>query len=695
MTRITRLMVANRGEIARRIFRTCREMGIGTVAVYAEPDADAPFVREADLAVTLGGNTSAETYLDIEKLIFAARRSGADAVHPGYGFLSENAAFARAVIDAGLTWVGPRPDAIGAMGDKLAAKRLMEHAGVPILRGIEIQDGPVAEALEAPAAPPARPGAVPVSDRPGASSASATGLTDLMYPVLVKAAGGGGGRGMRIVRDPAQLANAIASARREAQSAFGNGTVFLERYLERARHIEVQVFGDSKGSLVHLFERECSIQRRHQKIIEEAPSAAVSPGLRARLGAAAIAAARTVNYDNAGTVEFMLEEGTGEFFFLEMNTRLQVEHPVTEAITGLDLVREQIRVAESHPLSFTQESLQITGHAIEARLYAEDPRKDFLPAPGRLLAFAPDPAVPVRWDSGVESGSEVSVYFDPMLAKVIAHAPTRDEAAMRLALALERLQQPGLTTNRDFLVGVLRNEAFLGGDTTTDFIDRIQPARERVASTEELTFAALAAALTAQSARIDLQPVLRTLPSGWRNNPSQFQKVAFAYGDAAIVVEYLARSGGRFDVRVGEAAHRVTVHGQTLSRIDLDIDGLRRRVTVRRDGDRWFTHDGAAELELVEQPRFPERGGDAHGGGYESPMPGKVVEIRVATGDAVREGQLLLIVEAMKMEHHINCTKAGTVTEIRVTPGQQVEGGAVLLVIEAARSEPVKLETKP
>ncbi|MEP6872485.1 MAG: biotin carboxylase N-terminal domain-containing protein, partial [Anaerolineaceae bacterium] len=412
MQPIRRLLVANRGEIARRVFRTCREMGISTVAVYAEPDADAPFVCEADLAIALGGTTSAESYLDSAKIINAARISGADSIHPGYGFLSENADFAQAVLAAGLTWVGPHADAIGAMGDKLSAKARLVLVGVPML---------------------------PSVDASGLSTDElAARAKEIGYPLLVKASGGGGGRGMRVVADQSELTNAVSSARREAKSAFGNDTVFLERYLESSRHVEVQVFGDKHGNVTHCFERECSIQRRHQKVIEEAPSSAVSEDLRRRMGEAAVAAALAIGYDNAGTVEFLLD-ADGTFYFLEMNTRLQVEHPVTEAITGLDLVREQIRVAEGHPLSFAPDGLRINGHAIEARLYAEDPEKNFFPVSGKVVRFEPNPLTPVRVDSGIESGSVISIYFDPMLAKLIAHAPTREEAAMRLAAALAGL----------------------------------------------------------------------------------------------------------------------------------------------------------------------------------------------------------------------------------------------------------------
>ena len=405
---IKRLLVANRAEIARRVFRTAREMGIFTVAVYSEGDSEAPFVGDADLAVALNGTTAADSYLNAEKILSAAKSVGADAIHPGYGFLSENADFAKAVSDAGIIWVGPPPSAIAAMGDKLAAKRTMVDAAVPTLPSVEVTDATDLSAVS----------------------------KDIGFPLLVKASAGGGGKGMRVVDAENELEDAIAGAKREALGAFGDDTVFLERYLSTPRHVEIQVLGDRYGKVIHCFERECSIQRRHQKVIEEAPSPVLSQILRNQMGEAAVAAVEAIGYESAGTVEFLLngEGDDAEFFFLEVNTRLQVEHPVTEEITGLDLVREQIRIANGEPLGYEQSDLSISGHSIEVRLYAEDPSNDFLPATGRINIWGPVGEPRVRYDSGVESGSEVSVEFDPMLAKVISHAPTRTEAALKLSL---------------------------------------------------------------------------------------------------------------------------------------------------------------------------------------------------------------------------------------------------------------------
>ena len=472
-------------------------MGIGTVAVYADPDAGAPFVAEADRAVALRGRTAAQTYLNIEALLEAAAAAGADAVHPGYGFGSERAGFARAVAGAGLTWVGPPPEVIEAMGDKLAAKRLLAEVGVPVLESWEVTGDALPD------------------------------LTGVPLPLIVKAAAGGGGKGMRVVGagpgaaggagGSPELADAVAAARREAAAAFGDGTVFLERYITGARHVEIQILADSHGGLVHCFERECSIQRRHQKIIEECPSPAVDAGLRDRMGAAALAAAKAVGYLGAGTVEFVLEP-SGDFWFLEVNTRLQVEHPVTEAVTGVDLVREQLLVAQGLPLSVTQDGLAMNGHAIEARLYAEDPAAGFLPATGTVLDWCPAAAPPCRWDAGVAAGSVVGVEFDPMLAKVIAHAPARAEAALGPGPGpASAAGSGGVTTNRDFLVAALRHPDFLAGHTTTSFIEDTGVTLARQPSPGELRTAATGAALAAQAARRAAAPVLATLPSGWRN----------------------------------------------------------------------------------------------------------------------------------------------------------------------------------
>ena len=649
---IRRLLIANRGEIARRVQRTAHEMGIDTVAIYADGDATAPFVREADIAIALNGNIPAETYLDAAKVLAACKRSGADAVHPGYGFLSENADFARSVVTAGLRWIGPSGAAIAAVGDKLAAKAVMLELGVPTLPALELDDDTDLDAA----------------------------AREIGFPLLVKAAAGGGGRGMRIVRAGEDIAEAVTSARREARSAFGNGTVFLERWLTQPRHVEIQILGDNHGNLMHLFERECSIQRRHQKIIEEAPSPAVDAALRERMGAAALTVARRIGYTSAGTVEFLLDGD--EFWFLEVNTRLQVEHPVTEAITGLDIVREQIRIAEGEPLGYVQEDLSIRGHAIEARLYAEDPVNDFLPAGGTVLEWRPDHTSYARFDSGIESGSRVSADFDPMIAKVIVAAPTRREAASRLARTLERTRLQGVTNNRDFLVATLRAPAFLSGDTTTDFIERVNPDRKRRLSTAETHDALIAATIYGQALRRAKATVLRNLPSGWRNSLMPPQSARYRIGDIETNVDYHARRDGAFDVMIGKASYVVAVFTLDTNGVDIEVDGRRVSATVSQHANRWLVHGPGGDVDIVELPRFPTGTLATVAGGLVAPMPGNVTSIGVAEGDYVSEGQLLLTLEAMKMEHRIIAQRSGKVSRILVQPGDQVDNGALLAVLE-------------
>ncbi|MFI5852342.1 biotin carboxylase N-terminal domain-containing protein [Micromonospora chalcea] len=664
---IDKLLVANRGEIARRVFATCRALGVATVAVHSDADADAPFVADADQAVRLPGNTPAETYLRIDAVLDAARRSGADAVHPGYGFLAENAEFAAAVTDAGLTWVGPSAKAIAAMGDKMAAKALLADAGVPML---------------------------PTWTDPAEVTA---------FPVLVKAAAGGGGRGMRIVRDAAGLGEAVAGARREAAAAFGDGTVFIERYVERGRHVEVQIFGDTHGTVVALGVRDCSIQRRHQKIVEEAPGV-LPDDVRAELHEAAVAAGRAVDYVGAGTVEFLLAPD-GQVHFLEMNTRLQVEHPVTELTTGLDLVRLQLLVAEGEPLPVAT-TPPADGHAIEVRLCAEDPAQGFRPATGTLHRFAIPgvaaefgPARGLRLDSGVVDGSTVSVHYDSMLAKLVAWAPTRAEAARALAGALARAELHGVATNRDLLVRVLRSPEFAAMDVDTGFLDRHPEVFEPLLPAEQLPVAALAAALAGAAARRAAAPVLAGLPSGWRNVPSFPQVTSFTVGDGEeIEIRYrLDRTGGLAEWgRKGPLLTDPVAEGSPVNtelpqvelvtaapdRVVLDVDGVRRAFRVHRVGSSVFVDgpDGAASL--TELPRLPLPTAELAAGSLLAPLPGAVTRVHVEVGQRVAAGDLLLTLEAMKLEHPVLAPADGVVTELPVPAGGQVETGAVLAVVD-------------
>jgi propionyl-CoA carboxylase alpha chain len=664
MTRIRKLLIANRGEIASRVIRSARALDIATVAVFSDADARAPFVAEADESVGLPGCTPAETYLRPELIIDAATRTGADAVHPGYGFLSENADFAEACAAAGLTFVGPPPAAIRSMGSKTSAKQLMARAGVPVLPGIAIGDG---EQLPAG-----------LADRAEA---------EIGFPVLVKAAFGGGGRGMRVVATPGELTEAVAAARREAVGAFGNGTVFLERLVERPRHIEVQVFADSQGQVVHLFERECSIQRRYQKILEESPSPVVDDTLRAELGSAAVAAAKAIGYVGAGTVEFILD-ASGEFFFLEVNTRLQVEHPVTELVTGLDLVALQLMVAEGKPLPDEAVQASLSGHAIEARLYAEDVAAGYLPATGSLLLFDVPSLPGVRIDTGVRTGGQVSVHYDPMLAKVIAHAPTREQAARLLARALAETRVLGVVTNRDLLVGILREQEFLDGRIDTGYLTRHDPATLMAGDERRLPLLALATALADQALRRAETSVLPGIQSGWRNVPNARQQVGYQAAERGFGVEYGIR-GLFVDAAVdGVELGPVLLHACTAAEVDLEIDRVRRLVTVARVGDVRYAASAVGATTLVEQPRFPETQRQATAGSLLAPMPGTVVRVEAQPGDSVHAGQVLVVLEAMKMEHSVRTPQEGTLARLNVSAGQTVEEGTVLAVVENAAGSP-------
>jgi acetyl/propionyl-CoA carboxylase alpha subunit len=640
---IRSVLIANRGEIACRIARTCGDLGIRTVAVFSDADEGALHVRSCDTAVHLAGNAPADTYLRADLLIDAARRAGADAVHPGYGFLAESATFAQAVIDAGLTWIGPPPAAMEAMGTKVGAKALMRSAGVPVL---------------------------PVSCVVGADDIPAIG-----FPLMVMASAGGGGRGMRVVARAADLDDALASAGREAAAAFGDGTVFCERYVERGRHIEVQVFGDQAGTVVALPERECSIQRRHQKIVEESPSPAVDDVLRRHLSEAAIAAASAVGYVGAGTVEFLLDPD-GAFWFLEMNTRLQVEHPVTEAITGLDLVAAQLSIADGATVADALSSGTTRGHAIEVRLTAEDPAAGYRPSVGTFARFE-DRSTGVRIDTGIESGSTVSPFYDSMVAKVIAHGATRAEAIRRLDAWLATAQLHGPVTNRDQLRNILRHPEFVAGNVHTGFLDE-HPCSDAIRG--DVTLAAAAATLTLQAANRAGATVLAAVPSGFRNNPAVDQVVELALDETPIRVAYrLGRDG---HVTVDGTALAATLVAATPDTVVVDDGGLRRTFRVAGYGDQCFVdaHDGHVTFTVL--PRHPDPGAGATAGSLVAPMPGNVLRVLVGPGDTVTAGQPLVVVEAMKMEHQVLAPADGTVASVHVTMGEQVDTGQVLLQME-------------
>ncbi|SDJ39276.1 propionyl-CoA carboxylase alpha chain [Frankineae bacterium MT45] len=658
---ISRVLVANRSEIAARVFRTCRGLGISTAAVYSDPDADADYVTDADVAARLPGASPAQTYLRGDLIIDAARRMGADAIHPGYGFLSENADFAAAVIDAGLTWIGPPVAAIESMGSKIEAKLLMAKAGVPTLTQLEPSE-----------------------------------ITAAELPVLIKASAGGGGRGMRIVRDLAALPAELAAAQSEARSAFGDDTVFCEPYLATGHHIEVQILADSHGRVWTVGERECSIQRRHQKVIEEAPSPLVerTPGMRERLFDAARLAAEAIGYVGAGTVEFLADD-EGRFYFLEMNTRLQVEHPVTECTTGLDLVAWQLRVAAGEHLPPTPPA--IDGHSIEVRLYAEDPAAGWQPQSGVVQRFdVPDVAARfelptrhgVRLDSGIGSQSTlVGIHYDPMLAKVISWAPTRTEAATMLAATLARTRLHGLVTNRDLLVNLLRHPAFLAGATDTAFFATHGGTTDGTAGTlaapladaQALQLSALAAALADAADRRERATTQPDLPSGWRNVVSQSQRSTFQHGQQQLPVEYRLGRGGL----VSEQYPDARLLSLTATEVVLEVDGVRQRFTVARYPDDQSTYvdsaGGSVTLQRVE--RFADPSSQLAEGSLLAPMPGSVVRVEVTLGESVSAGQPLLTLEAMKMQHQICAPIDGVISELSVSVGDQVDVGAVLAVV--------------
>ncbi|WP_460852404.1 acetyl/propionyl/methylcrotonyl-CoA carboxylase subunit alpha [Nocardioides montaniterrae] len=645
-----RVLVANRAEIASRVFRTCRRLGIDTVAVFSDADADLPYVGEADLAVHLPGTSPTDTYLRTDLILEAARRTGATAIHPGYGFLSENAAFARAVMEAGLKWIGPAPESIEQMGSKIESKKLMDAAGVPV--------------LTAPASP-----------------------TDADLPLLVKASAGGGGRGMRVVRSLSALAGEIEAAESEALSAFGDGTVFVEPYVENGRHVEVQVVGHPSGVLV-FGERDCSVQRRHQKVVEEAPAPKLPDVTRTALHDAARAAAEAIDYRGAGTVEFLYDPARDSFFFLEMNTRLQVEHPVTEEIFGVDLV--QLQLESAGVIAPTSPTVGApAGHAIEVRLYAEDPAADYAPQVGRLSRFEFPEVEGLRVEAGFVSGSVVSPFYDAMLAKLVVHAPTRDDAARRMVAVLRKARLHGLTTNREQLIDVLTRPDFLSGDVSTAML---APENGPIGITtgsgdaqrgdaEARSVRSAAALAWVESCRAAARIQQRIAP-GFRNVPSQPQRVEFT--DDTVAEWWGERTGYRVE---GATVISVSTGSTTGTwAVELEVDGVRRRYEVAIDGHRIDVDGPDGHTALEGKPRFVDPSTQVAEGSLLAPMPGSVIRVSAAVGDVVEAGQPLLVMEAMKMQHTITAPYAGTITELAATEGQQVEAGSVLAVVEPSEN---------
>lgn len=671
---IRRVLVANRGEIALRVIRACHAMGIATVAVYSDADANAAHVHEADAAYHLGPSPAGESYLNIAALLEAARAVGADAVHPGYGFLSENARFAQACRDAGLTFIGPEPETIALMGSKREAKLLMAAAGVPVVPGYEGEDQ---------------------SDERLIAAAREIG-----WPVMVKASAGGGGKGMRVVERAEDLPGSLAAARREALSAFGDDTLILELVIAEPRHVEFQIFGDTHGNVVHVGERECTIQRRHQKIVEETPSTALTPELRERMGEAAVLAGKRLGYTGAGTVEFILAPN-GDFYFLEVNTRLQVEHPVTELVTGLDLVRWQILVAEGRPLPLEQHEIAFHGHAVEVRIYAEDPARGFLPATGRVALWRTPEGDGVRVDVGIQTGDEVTPYYDPMLAKVCAWGATREEALRRLDRALGQTVLFGVRNNVDYLRRVLLHPAHVAGQISTAFVQRY--ADDLLAGPE------MAEGENEQIAWAGIAVTLRRLANqgagrNWRNNRwrpviERFSGGSFADTEdesAALPVEIrlAAQRDGAFDAEALVGSHklamRVIVKGEGKDELDVELNRRRvRALVIHAGGDEWWARVGERTVHLVWRDPLPRASALAHhGGSLTAPMPGQVIAVHVTEGQRVRRGDALFILEAMKMEHTVRAPSDGVVTSVRFAVGDQTPAGALLAEVTPIASEP-------
>jgi propionyl-CoA carboxylase alpha chain len=648
MNPIRHVLVANRGEIARRVFRTCRDLGIATAAVFSEADRAMPHVREADRAFPIPG------YLDADAILAAAKRAGADAIHPGYGFLSENAGFAEQVAAAGFVWIGPPPSAMRALGDKAAARKTAAANGVPTVPGYDGAD---------------------------ASTAAFTAAAERIgFPVLIKASAGGGGRGMRRIDAASELADALDSARREALAAFGSDVLLLEKYVERPRHIEVQILGDQHGNVVHLFERECSIQRRHQKIIEEAPSSAVTPALRAALGDAAVRVARAAGYSNAGTVEFLVDRD-GSFYLLELNARLQVEHPVTELVTGLDLVALQLAIAEGRPLPFAQDDLRLTGHAIEVRLCAEDPNRDFLPVTGPIVRLDVPLSMGTRADVGYETGGAVGPLYDSMLGKLIAWGPDRASANRRLQRLVRDAWVPGIATNLPLLREILAHPAWQAGELDTAFLARNGLPTPPPLNLERGAVAATVIAWATRRAPSEI-------PTGWRVEGPATAIERWRCGESEVEVGARAVGPDALEIRIGWGVQVVRVLGTTGDWWRVDVDGAVEHWRVAsasgrfEDGDLVYVHlgDGEAFVQLV--PRFPAPVTTVEPGSLTSPTPGKVVAVRVVAGDTVAKGAILVVIEAMKMEHRVVAPDDGVIAQVRVAPGDIVDQGALLVRME-------------
>ena len=658
MIPIRKILIANRGEIAIRVMKTCSEMGIATVAVYSDADKDALFVRQADEAIAIGGLQASESYLNQEKIINAAKITGADAIHPGYGFLSENAIFVKKCNDAGIIFIGPSADVVEVMGSKSRSKEIMQKAGVRTVPGYNGKD----QSIEL---------FISESEKIG-------------FPILIKAAAGGGGKGMRIVYDKKEMSSAIEAAKREALSSFGDDTLLIEKYFESAKHIEFQLFGDHHGNYTHFFERECSIQRRFQKIIEESPSPSLTPELREKMGKTAIAVAESIKYTNAGTVEFILD-AENNFYFLEVNTRLQVEHPVTEETTGLDLVRLQIEVAKGMPLKVNYQNTHQHGHAIECRIYAEDPATNFFPATGKILIWNEPPLNGIRYDSGVASGSKVDIYYDPMIAKIIAKGNNREEAIQKMQKALEKIVILGLTTNKNFLLEILQHPSFTDGTFDTHFINKyfknyIDTKKTDTFIINEVAIVSMISEWKERSDQIENNGRV----NGWRNNFYQNNWSAFDIGGNEVKVEYRYKNNKSFDITIKDKNFIVELVSSEKNSLTCIINNHRKIFIVAKSKDELFMHHPTAgSFKVAIIPRFSEALSDEKPGGYKAPMPGEIVKLLVKPGEEVVSGKGLVVISSMKMETTIEAHSDGIVEEIFITEKSFVEANTILLKISS------------
>lgn len=671
MKAIKKILIANRGEIAIRVMKTCSEMGIVTVAVYSDADKDALFVRQADEAIAIGGLQASESYLNQEKILNAAKITGADAIHPGYGFLSENAGFVKKCTDAGIIFIGPSAEVVEVMGSKSRSKEIMQKAGIPTVPGYNGKDQSIDIFINE-------------SEKIG-------------FPILIKAAAGGGGKGMRIVYDKKEIAASIEAAKREAQSSFGVDTLLIEKYFESAKHIEFQLFGDHHGNYTHFFERECSIQRRFQKIIEESPSPSLTPKLREKMGATAIAVAESIKYTNAGTVEFILD-AENNFYFLEVNTRLQVEHPVTEETTSIDLVRLQIEVAKGMPLKANFQNTHQQGHAIECRIYAEDPATNFFPATGNILIWNEPHLNGIRYDSGVASGSKVDIYYDPMIAKIIAKGNNREEAIQKMQNALEKFVILGLTTNKNFLLEILKHPSFSDGTFDTHFINKYFKSYTDSKKNDSVIINEVAiVAMLSEWKERNNQTANNGPVNGWRNNFYQNNWSTFDIGGNEIKVEYrMERTSPNttlnsqlptptsFNITIKDNSFKVELVSIENNNLTCIINNHRKTFVVAKSKEELFIHHPTAgSFKAITIPRFSEALSSEKPGGYKAPMPGEIVKLLVKLGDEVISGKGLVVISSMKMETTIEAHTDGIVEEIFITEKSFVEANTILLKISS------------